>query len=267
MKIATVKSIRPIDFLYETGDRPVQITCTDKITYICKYLRTSGRANKLVAELVGAFMADMWQLPMPHYSFVNILPEHWESCKISHVLSGPAFGCQKLSEVIDVSNLTYKMIAAEEKLLIQLFRIVLFDMWIANEDRTYNNANLLYDVASKHLISIDYGGIFNMTTYDYPVTQLTLQDTILYSELFVHLCKGYDKNTVITLAKSLHDYYNSCIKKSRDNYATCIQMIPPEWMMPEEIIKQKILQLFDTHWIETVWDNFINYTKEAISNE
>ena len=36
---------------------------------------------------------------------------------------------------------------------------------------------------------------------------------------------------------------------------------------PIEIIKQKILQLFDTHWIETVWDNFINYTKEAISNE
>lgn len=267
MKVTTVKSIRPIDFLYETGDRPVQIACTDKNTYICKYMRTSGRANKLVAELSGAFFANIWQLAMPQYAFVNILPEHWEGCKTSHVLTAPAFGCQKLSEVFDVNNLTYKMVVKDEKLLLQLFRIVLFDLWIANEDRTYNNANMLYDVVNNKLVSIDYGGIFNMTTYDYPMSQLTLQDTILYSELFLHLCKGSNKESIVCQAESLRKDYYSCISKCHADYTKCIQMIPSEWMMPEDIIKNKVLQLFNSEWIDTAWSNFVNYTKEALNNE
>ncbi len=61
--------------------------------------------------------------------------------------------------------------------------IALFNLWVANEDRNWNNANLLYDVNSNNLIAIDHGCILNTATFDYNLSLLTQNETILYSDL------------------------------------------------------------------------------------
>jgi len=72
----------------------------------------------------------------------------------------------------------------DEHSLTQLLIIALFDFWIANEDRTANNYNLLYRTDNRSLVSIDYGGILNSCTMNRPLSQLEVTDSILYSDLF-----------------------------------------------------------------------------------
>ncbi len=75
----------------------------------------------------------------------KIKGEHWSEKIVStRNLSAPAIGYRKLEGIIDVTPSTYNLVSSTEPLLFQLLKIVLFDFWIANEDRTYNNANLLY---------------------------------------------------------------------------------------------------------------------------
>lgn len=118
-------------------------------------MRSSAAAFKLVCELIGAQMANVWQLNTPPVAFVNIKPVHWR-LPVTHCLSVPSWGCCKLEGVIDITPSTYKQIESSKNLLAELLKIALFDFWIANEDRNMNNANLLYDVLQQKFVPIDY---------------------------------------------------------------------------------------------------------------
>lgn len=50
MVIEKVNSIKFISQQYATGEEPVLVVCSDMKTYICKYMRTSSSAYKLVCE-------------------------------------------------------------------------------------------------------------------------------------------------------------------------------------------------------------------------
>lgn len=140
--------------------------------------------------------------------------------------------------VIDITPSTYSKVPANDSTLQQLARIALFDFWIANEDRNANNANLMYDVAEGHFVSIDYGCIFNTATFDYPLSQLTSTDTILWSDLFEHLKQNQEKSS-ICLLEQLKDEYDSYIKQCSCLKSEIIDEIPQEWNVPQGIIKEK----------------------------
>jgi hypothetical protein len=50
MKIPELNSIKSIERQYETGERPVLVTCSDKNAYICKYMRSSASDTKRKKE-------------------------------------------------------------------------------------------------------------------------------------------------------------------------------------------------------------------------
>jgi len=60
--IPHLSSIKQIEKQYNTGDLPVLVVCSDKEAYICKYIPSSNSAFKLACELVGAMMANAWNL-------------------------------------------------------------------------------------------------------------------------------------------------------------------------------------------------------------
>ena len=198
----------------------------------------------------------------------KIKGEHWSEKIVStRNLSAPAIGYRKLEGIIDVTPSTYNLVSSTEPLLFQLLKIALFDFWIANEDRTYNNANLLYDVQHENLISIDYGGILNTSTFEYPLSQLTATDTILYADLFRHLSNGKDKQRIWSYVDELSDYYNesiarcsACLDEIKDN-------IPSEWNVPINIIEEKLHQLMSPIWIDGVWKNFIECLNDNLQHE
>lgn len=262
--ILNLTSIKQIEKQYNTGDLPVLVVCSDKEAYICKYMPSTNSAFKLVCELAGSMMANAWNIASPTTAFVKIEAMHWAGIHSPHNLTAPAWGYKRLDNVVDITPTTCNIVSKTSTLLIQLLKISLFDFWIANEDRTYNNANLLYDVAAERLISIDYGGIFNTSTFEYPLSQLTMTDTILYADLFRHLAKDENKDDVVNRAKGLREYYDICIRNCKQKIRPTLDAIPDEWNVTRAIVEQKLNQLVDSEWSEAVWCNFLECLEDNL---
>jgi hypothetical protein len=266
MAIPILYSAKRIEQQFNTGEEPVLVMCSDVNTYLCKYMRSSATAYKLVCELVGSLMAKAWQLNTPDIALVKIKPSHWERVNLSHSLSAPSLGCRWLDGVIDITPSTYAKVPASAEILYQLMKIALFDFWMANEDRNANNANLMYDVVNDQFVSIDYGCIFNTATFECTLSQLTSSDTILWSDVFAHLAQGIERYVFKQLTERLNKEYYSSLQQCGLVCIEVIENIPQEWNVPQTLIKDKINQLFDEKWLAGVWNNFIECFNENINH-
>jgi len=267
MTIPVLDSVKAIEQQYSTGEEPVLVMCSDMNAYICKYVRSSAASFKLVCELIGSRMAVAWQLETPDIAFVRIKAGHWVGRFVQHGLSAPSLGSRRLEGVVDVTPSTYGDVLSTTATLLQLIKIALFDFWIANEDRNANNANLLYDVGRDRLVSIDYGCILNTATFDYPMSQLTMTDTILCSDLFLHLSKGKERAMFDSIVNELRTEYSGCLKRSQRQVAQILENLPKEWNVTDNVVKDKLQQLFDERWTAGVWDNYVECLKDNIYNE
>lgn len=265
--VPIVNSIRPIELQLNTGEEPVLVLCSDLHSYICKYMRSSASACKLACELIGSTLASCWNLPTPNIAFVLIKPDHWAGLRTPHSVSALTLGSERLEGVIDVTPTTYREIEPTKVASEQLVKIALFDFWIANEDRNANNANLLYDINRGCFVSIDYGCILNTATFDFPMSQLTSTDTILWSDLFQHLLGGTKEAAITKIVESTKAYYKECIKQSQDGIATILENLPSDWNVPKDVVEWKLNQLLEADWISEVWDNFIDNLKDNIGDE
>ena len=140
-------------------------------------------------------------------------------------------------------------------------------VWIANEDRNANNANLMFDVMNDQFVSIDYGCIFNTATFEYPLSHLTSTDTILWSDLFAHIVQGIQKPCFKQFIERLNKEYENSIQQCNLICFDIIEDIPREWNVPQTVIKDKISQLFDEKWLVGVWNNFIECFNDNIHYE
>ena len=255
--IPVIDSAKRIEQQFRTGEEPVLVMCSDVNIYVCKYMRSSAAAFKLVCELIGARMAEAWQLNTPSIALVRIKASHWAGINQSHSLSAPSIGSRWLDGVVDITPSTYAKVPATIDTLEQLMQIALFDFWIANEDRNANNANLMYDVVRSRLVSIDYGCILNTATFEYPLSQLTTTDTILWSDLFRHLAQGQEKATIQAIADRLKVVFRESLQRASVLVDQIIGDMPEEWNVPLDVVKEKLHQLFDERWTAEVWDNFV----------
>lgn len=256
MAIPTLYSAKRIEQQFQTGEEPVMVMCSDINTYVCKYMRTSSMAYKLVCEFVGAKLAASWQMNTPETALVVIRPAHWEGIKVPHNLTAPSIGCRWMDGVVDITPSTCAKVPVDISLLNQLMKIALFDFWVANEDRNANNANLMFNIVHNTLVSIDYGCIFNTATFDYPLSQLTSTDTILCSSLFRHLIQDCCRNEIITMVDCLKAEYAKALCQSKDAATEILNEIPAEWGVPIEVIHAKLNQLYEKQWIDETWNNF-----------
>ena len=264
MAITIIDSAQRIKQQFHTGEEPVLVMCSDVNIYVCKYMHSSAAAYKLACELIGARMAAAWQLNTPYIVLVRIKSSHWAGINQSHSISAPSIGSRWLDGVVDITPSTYAKVPATIDTLEQLMQIALFDFWIANEDRNANNANLMYDVGRSQLVSIDYGCILNTATFEYPLSQLTTTDTILWSDLFRHIAQGQEKTTIQAIADSLKEVFSENLQRVGVLVNQILDDMPEEWNVPQNVVKEKLLQLLDEHWTAEVWDNFMECLNDNI---
>ena len=261
MEIQHLHSIQEIAKQYPTGDSPVLVLCSDKQQYICKYMRPNDTISyKLACEFIGAVFADAWKINTPPFALVKIKPEHWISVAASHSSSASAVGFQKIDSVIDITPTSFRQVEANADTLYQLLKIALFDFWIANEDRTYNNANLLYDVENERLVSIDYGGILNNVTFDVSLSQLTETDSILCADIFAHIIKHISQKQLSDAVELLKQDYIQCVNRCKKQSLLLTNM-PTEWAVPSLKVENKETELFSPSWKDDTWENFIECLK------
>lgn len=158
MNLRTVQVVRYVTPLREGGSLPAIIEGDDGKLYVLKFRGAGQGVKALIAELLAGEIARHLELQIPEIVFADLDPvlaktepdpEIQDLIKFS---SGINLGMEYLQ-----SSITFDpMIAEIDSLLAS--KVVWFDAFIANVDRTPRNANLLYWQNSLWLI--DHGAAF-----------------------------------------------------------------------------------------------------------
>lgn len=238
--------------VYQTGDRPVLVLCSDGYHYIAKYKQPGYAANKLANELVGDTFAKVWGITTPASSLISNDPIIWDDKGLSHDPVAPLFGSRKMEGVFDLNEINCDSVKVSIITLRQFLKIALFDLWLANEDRTCNNYNLLYDTNGDNIVSIDYGGIFNSGILNNHIYQLNEADSIMSSDLFCRL-RSDDINSIVS---QMHISFLNIVGKCKRLQQDLLGEIPFEWGVDVSVINKKLEEVFDNTWVNDTWVNF-----------
>ena len=148
----TLQSIQTANRQYQTGDAPILILCNDMQDYVCKYA-LNGNATNLLCEYLAASFLKLWELPVPDFCFVQVNYEHVQQLGIpKHVIEKTCFGSKFSKSYVELNLFNDEPDLKKQTGYIahkmNLLKIALFDIWLANEDRNHNNLNLIVDVAN-----------------------------------------------------------------------------------------------------------------------
>ena len=227
------------------------VRCGDGRMYLCKYNPGTGRSYSLARELTGSRFAGVWGLCDMDLAFVNIRPQDLPASSLPAVSFNNCLGRQWDDDVMDVNN-TSSGIASRSNAEF-LLKVVLFDIWLANEDRIINNTNLLYDCSTRRFKAIDHAGIFNQS-FSPPLQLLELEDTLLYSDLFTDACKSLAADSA--WLSSLKDTFSDNLDKCRQVAPLIWKSIPESWKIDCDVFDEMMSFLFSPDWTEPVWDQF-----------
>ncbi len=252
-----VSSIQTANKQYDTGDRPILVLCNDFCEYVCK-LALGGNGMKLMCEYLSASFLRIWGLPVPDFKFVKLSYDHVQQYNVpKHIVERTCFGskynrsCIELSFFNDAPDLKKQKAYKDNR--DQLLKIALFDLWLANEDRNFNNANLLIDVAANYqFIPIDHGSIFNSCEFSGDISLLTENESLTDVKLF----KSLFHNTDFTLEyiTELKEYFYLCTHNCKKQVHEILNEIPPDWEQYLPDVEQKLNnEVFTTDWESRVF--------------
>lgn len=136
---------------------PILCRADDGALYVVKPF-SSGGNWALLMEWIGARLGRSLGLPIPNYRRIEIgedLAEAWNATNAPKIEAGPGFG----SQYIDSATEPAEALLAEMSPALAR-RLLAFDWWIHNKDRTFKNPNLLWSALARcfHVIDHDQAG-------------------------------------------------------------------------------------------------------------
>ncbi len=117
----------------------------------------SGRKSQ-ISEWICGNLAKILELPIAEFSFVEIPEALWEELPplLKPIGRGIAFGSKKEKSVNWFEGFSADAVPIELQQ-----KIIAFDLWIKNMDRSIGNPNLLYQAKRKELVIIDHNNAFD----------------------------------------------------------------------------------------------------------
>jgi hypothetical protein len=259
----TLTSIQTANRKYETGDSPVLLMCNDMQDYVCKHA-LNGNAVNLICEYIAASFLRVWELSVPDFCFINVNYEHVKHFTIpKHHFDKTCFGSKFSKNFVELTLFNdepdFKKINVLPEQKLNILKIALFDLWMANEDRNFNNLNLLLDVSNGYnLVPIDHGAILNTRLLDSSISVLTETECVTNTDLMKHLHPKCDFNK--EYISSLKDYFYLCTLKCQQNFDEILNYIPPDWTPDLNKVADKIkIQIFSKDWEDKVINTFLDY--------
>lgn len=261
-----LNSIAKITKAIETnGSRPVIALAEDLEFYACKY----DSPAKLINEYLAHSFLKIWQIPVLEAAFVNIQQEHIGAEIITnrtqpHHFEKPTFGLKYDDNAVDVNNLLMGLKGNYTELQkygnkLDLLKIGLFDMWLANTDRNHNNYNLLVQSAQQqfNFIPIDHSDIFDGCNLGKrPLAQLTEEDSVLSSEIAsLYL---FPKSKIIAEANHLLQNFPIFVADCGKLLTSIVEEIPELWCADRFLLIAQVEEAIITNetWLAETEQNF-----------
>ena len=268
------KTIHQAEKIYETGARPLLVTCDDVNDWVCKH----DNPNKLVNEIIGSKFAEIWGIYTPEICLIEIPDEHvpqqpgryLQIANFRKLCFGSRF-LQNCKEIDESSLLMFKDKSFTSKVAYKqdFLKIALYDIWLSNEDRNNNNSNLIIDFSNpkNHKFCVfDHGEIFNSGNLKYGLCQITEDDSIIKTDLAAILFKKGTKltKTVNNIIESFYLCASECEKALTD----IISLIPPQWGIDIEVLEQNLrAELFNEKWLKDCETSFRSFIQIKFDNK
>lgn len=266
-----LSSISKIQKVFDTGQKPVLITCSNLEDYVCKHSYGYSPSKTLFIEWLAYHLMQKANIRFPEFALVNILENHTLTIADSQPLffiNTTCFATKFIEHAEEVNLLTlntddFKRVSNQEDLL----KIAFFDLWLANEDRSHNNFNLLYYSKGKEtfLVPIDHGSCLNTLCFDFERTlcQIEYGESLISTELFQIIQKGNIKN--IQMAEEFLEKMYLCINELDQYFDEIIDNIPEDWKIPGDYVLSLKRNLFDENWLKETKVNFLSYCETSLN--
>jgi hypothetical protein len=149
----TVECIEIIRAMRHGAMQPLLCRADDGAHYVVKPFSSSGDWPQ-VMEWICARLGRALDLPIPNYRIVEIseeLADAWNATHARQIEAGLGFGSQLIESAVEFTEaLLHQLDPASAR------RLLAFDWWIRNRDRTLKNPNLLWSAAMRGLYVIDH---------------------------------------------------------------------------------------------------------------
>lgn len=141
-------SIEPIQKVFYTQREPVLVRCDDWQYYVCKHSKDAP-CDSLFNEFLAAQFLKVWGIYSLATNFITIKEEHLpdkfysgqlQPASLKHTLIGFPFICNQKEVTLLESG--FKENDSERSKIVspnELIQIALFDLWLGNDDRNWNN--------------------------------------------------------------------------------------------------------------------------------
>lgn len=203
--------------------QPLLCRTDDNVRYVVKPY-SSGGNWPLLMEWVGARLGRALGLPIPNYRIVDIgggLADGWNAGHPRQIEAGPGFGSQVIENAIEPSG---PLLAEMEATLAR--RLLAFDWWIHNRDRTFKNPNLLWSATARRFQVIDHD-------------QAGQPEGV---ELFwsLHVCASRKSGEPVWIPADLRDEFRAVFAELR---SSVLAELPSEWTSRGEDVGFFLAQL------------------------
>lgn len=265
MQLPKRHSITEVVRVFDTRNHPVQVIADDVQDYVAKNNRGSTPCTTLRNELLAHEYAKLWKLPVLDAALLKVDPAHVG--KHSSTTCQPAFfkqtcfatrfrkGSTEFNAFLDQTNY-YESKRFHNRT--DLLKIVLFDIWLANDDRTAGHPNLLVTADEEgHTIRVmDHEGIFYGNNPERDLPLLTFEDSLLGHPAFKALLgKSFHKDTQLVQQVWAEAYL--CIQACEQRTDEILTYLPADWRIDVATFRPLIQQrLFTEDWLRAVEFHF-----------
>jgi len=253
------------------NSKPFIVLCDDLNDYVCKYNKSSSTAFRLFNEYISASFLKLWQLNVPDFCFINVKREHipQDLGFPYYFFDVPCFGSLFNRNFKEVDNFFSGFKYADShkfQSIADYFKIALFDIWLANDDRHPGNYNLLIDTEQNNkLIPIDHEAVFNTSNLHLGLYPISYEASILSSEIVHRMLKNYASNQ--QFVNNLENYLYLCVKVCLENLDNILYNSPNEWNIDKQKIKELLIQhIFNKEWSLICWKTFREFLQIRLNN-
>lgn len=266
-----LRSIQEIEDVFDTNDKPALVQCNDLEYYVVKHNKGRKPCHSLFAEYLAYHLLKAIDIQLPELALLEIQPNHIVPSPICQPIfykNIECFGTMYLETSLEWSKFEFnkkdlKKIRNSE----DLFKIAWCDIWLANEDRNWNNSNLLLNPVEEKwdIVPIDYGASFNSLAFGTGRNLQTINDadTIINSPQYKTIARKHFKtlNDADQFARNTY----ICIKNCETKFDEIVANTPKSWSIPSEYINQLKKNLFSPDWLKETKTQFLIFTKQSLN--
>lgn len=247
-------------------NQPVLVYADDMNYYYCKYNRLSYRAYRLYKEFLIASFLPFWDFLTTHIGIVKVKPEHLPpDLGISkNNFEMPCFGSRQIKRASEFDQLFRQMQNLDKlsnRFKDDFLKLCFFDIWVANEDRSHNNYNLLVtDKSGQYdLYPIDHEACFNHGELINPIIPITYEESLICSDAFYKLFRPIELTSHEEVLNLKQKYY-LCAQRCKKAVMQILEEIPEQWNIHKDVEFDNLMKyLFSESWFSNAWSVFKTY--------